>query len=91
MPCYTTTTIELDAAKWNRDRAAQAIRDAGHEDRARLNTNGILIIAAPDQATSEKYRDQIRQAYTAATLQAAAKRFGWRTTQTTTTQLTLTR
>jgi len=91
MPCYTTTEVKVAVTvdKWNAERTAEAIQQAGMQGTVTIR-NGQLVSTARTTEQADANILKVKQKYAELTLKVAAKRFQWTvaTTTTTTTGLT---
>jgi hypothetical protein len=85
MPCDTTTTVTAEVGKWDAERAAEAIKEAGLQNVVRL-VNGRLTTNVISPQQGESNISKVKQQYAALTLKAAAKRFNWNPSAQTTTK-----
>lgn len=81
MPCYSTTTLNVDIDKLNMSRLnpiIQALNNKYGESEAygRIN-NGKLEIGGKTDYHAEQYKKALLQQYSAQVIKDASKRFGW--------------
>lgn len=89
MPCYTTTEVKVAVDKWNAERGAEAIQQAGMQGTITIS-NGQLVSTARNTEQANANILKVKQKYAELTLKAAAKRFQWTVASTTTTATGLT-
>ena len=78
MPCYTTTTVSVDVANWDAERAHKAISDAGIYCVYYDEANKRLVARNATERGATALINEAKRAYATATVKAGAARFGWR-------------